>query len=92
MGFWTGLLTGVTGHQPGAFKGFGLKDILDEDMWEMRERKFPSPIETASAKRLARQKSRTTIKVSCVVVSLESAAPENPDTTANVVTIPSIPP
>ena len=34
MGFWSGL----TGHQPGAFKGFSMKDIFDKDMWERRER------------------------------------------------------
>ena len=37
MGFWSGF-EGLTGHQPGAFKGFSLKDILDKDMWERRER------------------------------------------------------
>ena len=38
MAFWTGLLAGATGHQPGAFKGFSLKDILDEDMWTKAQR------------------------------------------------------
>jgi len=41
MSFWTGLLGGMTGHQPGAFKGFNLKDILDEDkrkLWVEHER------------------------------------------------------
>jgi hypothetical protein len=37
MGFWSGF-EGLTGHQPGAFKGFSFKDILDKDMWERRER------------------------------------------------------
>lgn len=37
MGFWSGF-EGLTGHQPGAFKGFSLKDIIDKDMWERRER------------------------------------------------------
>ena len=37
MGFWSGF-EGLTGHQPGAFKGFSLKDILDKDLWERRER------------------------------------------------------
>jgi hypothetical protein len=41
MAFWTGLLGGMTGHQAGAFKGFSLKDILDEDkrkLWVEHER------------------------------------------------------
>ena len=41
MSFWTGLLAGATGHQRGAFKGFSLKDILDEDkrkLWVEHER------------------------------------------------------
>ena len=37
MGFWSGF-EGLTGHTPGAFKGFSLKDIIDKDMWERRER------------------------------------------------------
>ena len=37
MGFWSGF-EGLTGHRPGAFKGFSFKDILDKDMWERRER------------------------------------------------------
>ena len=37
MGFWSGF-EGLTGHRPGAFKGFKLKDIIDKDMWERRER------------------------------------------------------
>ena len=37
MGFWSGF-EGLTGHQPGAFKGFSLKDILDDDLWKRRER------------------------------------------------------
>ena len=36
MGFWSGF-EGLTGHKPGAFKGFSLKDIIDRDMWERRE-------------------------------------------------------
>ena len=39
MGFWSGL----TGHQPGAFKGFSLKDILDEDMWTKTQRLRQQP-------------------------------------------------
>ena len=37
MGFWSGF-EGLTGHRPGAFKGFSLKDILDKDMWERKQR------------------------------------------------------
>ena len=37
MGFWSGF-EGLTGHQPGAFKGFSFKDILDDDLWKRRER------------------------------------------------------
>ena len=37
MGFWSGF-EGLTGHQPGAFKGFSLKDILDKDLWERKQR------------------------------------------------------
>ena len=42
MSFWTGL-EALTGHRPGAFTGFSMKDLFDKDMWEIRERKFPSP-------------------------------------------------
>ena len=42
MGFWSGF-EGLTGHRPGAFKGFSLKDIIDKDKWERINRKFPSP-------------------------------------------------
>ena len=37
MGFWSGFES-LTGHQPGAFKGFTLKDIIDKDMWERKQR------------------------------------------------------
>ncbi len=37
MGFWSGF-EGLTGHRPGAFKGFKLKDIIDDDMWKRHER------------------------------------------------------
>ena len=37
MGFWSGFER-LTGHRPGAFRGFSLKDIIDKDMWERRER------------------------------------------------------
>ena len=30
MAFWTGL-EGLTGHRPGAFSGFRMRDILDKD-------------------------------------------------------------
>ena len=42
MSFWTGL-EALSGHRPGAFTGFSMKDLFDKDMWEIRERKFPSP-------------------------------------------------
>ena len=37
MGFWSGF-EGLTGHRPGAFKGFSFKDILDDDLWKRHER------------------------------------------------------
>ena len=37
MGFWSGF-EGLTGHRPGAFKGFSLKDIIDDDLWKRHER------------------------------------------------------
>ena len=37
MGFWSGF-EGLTGHKPGAFKGFSLKDIIDDDLWKRHER------------------------------------------------------
>jgi len=42
MSLWTGL-EAFTGHRPGAFTGMTMKDLFDKDMWEIRERKFPSP-------------------------------------------------
>ena len=42
MSFWTGL-EALSGHRPGAFTGFSMKDLFNKDMWEIRERKFPSP-------------------------------------------------
>ena len=37
MGFWSGF-EGLTGHRPGAFKGFSFKDILDDDLWKRKQR------------------------------------------------------
>jgi len=37
MSFWTGL-EAFTGHKPGAFTGFSMKDLFEKDMWEIRER------------------------------------------------------
>jgi hypothetical protein len=37
MSFWTGL-EALSGHRPGAFTGFSMKDLFDKDMWEIRER------------------------------------------------------
>ena len=42
MSFWTGL-EALSGHRPVAFTGFSMKDLFNKDMWEIRERKFPSP-------------------------------------------------
>ena len=33
MSFWTGL-EALTGHRPGAFTGFSMKDLFEKDMWE----------------------------------------------------------
>ena len=41
MGFWSGL----TGHQPGAFKGFSLKDIIDDDLWKRKQRTWSGQME-----------------------------------------------
>ena len=37
------LMSLLTGHRPGAFEGFQMKDLFDKDRWERRDRKFPSP-------------------------------------------------
>ena len=37
MSFWTGL-EAFTGHKPGAFTGFSMKDLFEKDMWEIRDR------------------------------------------------------
>jgi hypothetical protein len=42
MGFWSGF-EGLTGHTPGAFKGFSFKDILDKDLWERKQRVRQQP-------------------------------------------------
>ena len=44
MGFWSGF-EGLTGHQPGAFKGFSLKDIIDKDLWERKQRTWSGQME-----------------------------------------------
>ena len=44
MGFWSGF-EGLTGHQPGAFKGFSLKDIIDDDLWKKRKRTWSGQME-----------------------------------------------
>ncbi len=41
MSFWTGL-EALSGHRPGAFTGFSMKDLFDKDMWDTRE-KIPRP-------------------------------------------------
>jgi hypothetical protein len=33
MSFWTGL-EALSGHRPGAFTGFSMKDLFDKDMWD----------------------------------------------------------
>ncbi len=33
MSFWTGL-EALTGHRPGAFTGFSMKDLFEKDMWD----------------------------------------------------------
>ena len=33
MSFWTGL-EALSGHRPGAFTGFKMRDLLEKDMWE----------------------------------------------------------
>jgi len=37
------LMSLLTGHQPGAFEGFQLKDLWDKDRWERREREVQNP-------------------------------------------------
>jgi len=37
MSFWTGL-EALSGHKPGAFTGFSMKDLFEKDMWEIRDR------------------------------------------------------
>ena len=45
MGFWSGF-EGLTGHRPGAFKGFSLKDIIDKDMWDRLPRTWSGKMGT----------------------------------------------
>ena len=44
MGFWSGF-EGLTGHRPGAFKGFSLKDIIDDDLWKRKQRTWSGQME-----------------------------------------------
>ena len=33
----------LTGHRPGAFEGFQMKDLFDKDRWERRQRQVQNP-------------------------------------------------
>ena len=37
------LMSLLTGHRPGAFEGFQMKDLWDKDRWERRERQVQNP-------------------------------------------------
>ena len=37
------LMSLLTGHRPGAFEGFQMKDLFDKDRWERRERQVQNP-------------------------------------------------
>ena len=52
MGFWSGL----TGHQPGAFKGFRLKDIIDDDLWRKEQRTWSGKMLPQGATEAERQR------------------------------------
>ena len=55
MGFWSGF-EGLTGHQPGAFKGFSLKDIIDKDLWERKQRTWSGKMLPQGATEAERQR------------------------------------
>ena len=55
MGFWSGF-EGLTGHKPGAFKGFSLKDIIDKDLWERKQRTWSGKMLPQGATEAERQR------------------------------------
>ena len=55
MGFWSGF-EGLTGHRPGAFKGFKLKDIIDDDLWKRRQRTWSGKMLPQGATEAERQR------------------------------------
>ena len=55
MGFWSGF-EGLTGHQPGAFKGFRLKDIIDDDLWRKEQRTWSGKMLPQGATEAERQR------------------------------------
>ena len=55
MGFWSGF-EGLTGHQPGAFKGFSLKDIIDDDLWKRKQRTWSGKMLPQGATEAERQR------------------------------------
>jgi hypothetical protein len=55
MGFWSGF-EGLTGHRPGAFKGFRLKDIIDKDLWERKQRTWSGKMLPQGATEAERQR------------------------------------
>jgi len=55
MGFWSGF-EGLTGHRPGAFKGFSLKDIIDKDLWERKQRTWSGKMLPQGATEAERQR------------------------------------
>ena len=55
MGFWSGF-EGLTGHQPGAFKGFSLKDIIDDDLWKKKQRTWSGKMLPQGATEAERQR------------------------------------
>ena len=45
MSFWTGL-EALTGHRPGAFTGFSMKDLFEKDMWDRLPRTWSGKMGT----------------------------------------------